>query len=152
MDCTKANLSLRRGPQPVYSQVHSHSPLHKKWCVFHQDLSNSPYPYPSSRRTYIRMSETSSLLLIHICRASLPLQTTPASVTVSYLGWENKLFLPHCTWGSLDTITFAGELQMSLWLQPANHISFLWPVRLCCGVHTHDTGTEADVHTWIRMS
>lgn len=74
--------------------------------------------------------------------------------------WAGKIsfFLPRppppqsCMWGSVDVITFACELQMSLQPQPTNRISFLWPAQLSYGVHAHDTGTEADVRTWIRMS
>lgn len=161
MDCTEASLSQSWGPQPVYSQVHSHSPRHKKWCIFHQDLSNSPHPYPGSLISKHTLECQRHLPFTWSISAEHPSLSEPLqqNVTISYLGLENKLYLfiyppppQSCAWGSVDVITFACELQMSLRLQPTNRVSFLWPVRLCYGVHAHDTGTEADVRTWIRMS
>lgn len=98
MDCSKGGLSLRRWPQPVYSQMHSHSPLHKKCSFFfHQDHSNSLYPYPAFLIGKHTLECQTHLLPPDPYQQSLSLsfslpQTTPANVTFSYLGWENKLF------------------------------------------------------------
>lgn len=66
--------------------------------VFHQDHSNSPYPFPSSLIAKHTLECQTHLPppdpYLKNLSLSLSLQSTPANVTVSYLGWENKLFSP----------------------------------------------------------
>lgn len=84
---------------------------------------------------------------------SLPLISKPLQQMLPFhiWGWENKLFFPHCTWGSAGRITFAAEPQMSLRLANQSHFFSLASAALLWGSHPRHWGC-ADALTWMRMS